>query len=451
MKEITPKNPLCKNILNVLTFDKNITYRLFSYVLISEQDEGALFYNTLTLQMVYLDANEYIDFKNSIINDTFIFLINNHFLVPEQFDDAKLKKQILDFAKMFQKNLSGYNHFTIFPTTDCNARCFYCFEHGTKKIKMTEQTACDVADYIVNKSNGSPVSIQWFGGEPLYNKDVIDIISEKLTLSNIDFKSRMISNGYLFDEDTIALAVKKWNLKYVQITLDGTEEIYNMVKAYIYKDSISPFKKVLNNIQLLLKNNIRVLIRLNIDKHNAADLYKLVDILEGQFDKHNENFSIYAYPLYENRLKRERNYDDKFNVIKELISLTNYIQSKDLSLKSALKNEYLFGACIADCDNAVTILPDGKIGKCDHYSDSNFIGDIYTENENVEIIKKWKEHYPIVDMCLKCPVFPQCNRLKNCPETNQCDEFEQKHIIMKTINKMKNSYKYFKKTEEETI
>jgi UTP--glucose-1-phosphate uridylyltransferase len=85
----------------------------------------------------------------------------------------------------------------------------------------------------------------------------------------------MTSNGYLFDEKLVTKAVHSWNLEDIQITLDGTENVYNKTKNYIYKNT-NAFKRVIDNIGLLLKAGVRVMIRLNIGEHNKEDLYELV-------------------------------------------------------------------------------------------------------------------------------------------------------------------------------
>ena len=59
----------------------------------------------------------------------------------------------------------------------------------------------------------------------------------------------MISNGYLFDDTIIEKSVNDWNLNSVQVTLDGTEEVYNKIKSYICHDLISPFMRVIENIE----------------------------------------------------------------------------------------------------------------------------------------------------------------------------------------------------------
>ena len=67
----------------------------------------------------------------------------------------------------------------------------------------------------------------------------------------------MISNGYLFNDDTIKEAKEEWQLTKVQITLDGTEQIYNRCKAYIYKD-VNAYRRVIGNIHLLQDADIHV-------------------------------------------------------------------------------------------------------------------------------------------------------------------------------------------------
>lgn len=98
----------------------------------------------------------------------------------------------------------------------------------------------------------------------------IDQICSELREKGIPFSSTMISNGYLFDADMISRAKAEWKLTFVQITLDGTEETYNRVKAYVgVKDN--PFRRVINNINELLRSDIDVSIRLNVDRYNADD------------------------------------------------------------------------------------------------------------------------------------------------------------------------------------
>lgn len=69
-------------------------------------------------------------------------------------------------------------------------------------------------------------------------------------------------------------------------------------KAFIYKDSKSPYQVVLANIQRLLDAGVAVLIRLNMDEHNADNLMELADELHEQFGE-NKKLTVYSHVLYE--------------------------------------------------------------------------------------------------------------------------------------------------------
>ena len=89
---------------------------------------------------------------------------------------------------------------------------------------MSDRTAADAADYIARVSEGGKVTLSWFGGEPLMNTKAIDIITSELRARGVPFRSKIVSNGYLFDGELVRKAKDEWALEFAQITLDGTEE-----------------------------------------------------------------------------------------------------------------------------------------------------------------------------------------------------------------------------------
>lgn len=42
----------------------------------------------------------------------------------------------------------------------------------------------------------------------------------------------MTSNGYIFNDELVEKAKNEWKLKNIQITLDGTRDVYNKAKNY---------------------------------------------------------------------------------------------------------------------------------------------------------------------------------------------------------------------------
>ena len=168
--------------------------RLHRYMVIKSCGSEIFAYNSLTGEVVMLDKQ-----RDNLFSDYFV---EHLFYVPNDFDEIMIALGIK--TKLFNDrpkdvNINGY---VIVTTTGCNAKCFYCYEKGVAQNRMSESTANDVADFITKRYSETKriQSIQWFGGEPLYNKKVIDIICGKLKENKVEFKSTIITNGYLFNK-----------------------------------------------------------------------------------------------------------------------------------------------------------------------------------------------------------------------------------------------------------
>lgn len=411
---------------------KRNNYRPLFYTHMVNYNHGYIIANILTKEKIWISEDEKIFFAETkdINNDIVRDLIEKWFLVPTNFDDQSNVNNTIELKKLYlSAHKKDYlNNFVIFTTTDCNARCHYCYEKGSRRINMSEKTASDVAHFIIDKSKNNDISIEWFGGEPLYNFKAIDIICNILKKNKVSFKSIMISNGYLFDDTIIEKSVNDWNLNSVQVTLDGTEEVYNKIKSYICHDLISPFMRVIENIEKLLNSSIEVKIRLNFDKNNVKDIDKLVDLLIDKFIKY-DNCKIYAVPInYYNKnevfnIENRKFLYDAQNKIMDKIYANNMNEPKTL-----LRNKSTLIHCMADNDNSTTILPDGKLGKCEYYLDDNYWGDIYNNVIDYEIIESFKILKNELPQCKNCKWRLECGSLEKCRELlGFCDDLEIKN------------------------
>ena len=109
-------------------------YRSMYYVVEQPVDEGLLLYHTMTKALLLLTPDEAETYKTTPA--ALPQLIEQWFLVPESHDDRLLSRQIRNVAKTVAKPVTAITHYTIMTTTDCNARCFYCFEMGQPRIPM---------------------------------------------------------------------------------------------------------------------------------------------------------------------------------------------------------------------------------------------------------------------------------------------------------------------------
>lgn len=338
-------------------------------------------------------------------------MIRNWFMVPDDFDENKQSDDIYRIARLLKPHAKHKDHFTILTTTDCNARCYYCYEMGRKRIHMTEKTARDAADYMTAQCGGKPLKLFWFGGEPLYNISAIEIITETLRNQGVSYRSTMTSNGYYLTPDIAKRAHDEWGLERVQITIDGTEKVYNRIKAYT-DDCENPFNRLMDNIEKALALDIAITIRLNMDGDNSEDISDAIDLLCTRF-KEKGDCRIYV-ALLKSYKANVHQFSSEDEMLEHYFRLQEKIRSYGMLRTIPIPREIRMNRCKADNDVCEIILPDGQLERCHHYTEGEHIGSIYSDERDDEMIASWKEYDKNYPECMECSLYPICMRLKKC-------------------------------------
>ena len=391
------------------------------YILKRETEDGTLLCNTMTGELVIL-SDEEEDLFNKLplpynpASKSMVNLIRNRFIVPIDCVENRSVDQLRALLQKRQETTNIIRRYSILPTTCCNARCFYCFESDFRHVTMSEETAERLVRYIAEHHGGKPIKLSWFGGEPTIGKSRIDQICSKLKELAIDYHSDMVSNGYLFDDDLVRHAKTIWNLKNIQITLDGTEKVYNQTKAYVGV-SDNPYQRVLRNISLFLENGISIDLRLNMDKHNAEDLSDLIEELSARFGNAKKLF-VYV---------RKLNADVGFSPIRHGESDKDYLNSALIRLQARLEEcgwiqykaarlpKLKIYSCMADDPSTIQCSPDGILSKCENYIYQHTVGTIDEGITDINEMRWWRQRTSY-EGCEECPLYPSCDRLlKNCP------------------------------------
>lgn len=440
MKILSEANQTVLKILKRVRKKGSCT-RMLQYCVETPVEEGVLLFNLLTRELILLTEEEYRD----RLADA--YLQAHWFVVPEDAQDkeyAELVKWVISSQKPTSDAITGY---TIFTTTDCNARCFYCFERGRSRVPMSEETARKTVRYIKDHCRGEAVKLAWFGGEPLVNHKVIGIICEGLRREGVEFTSTMTSNGILFDEALVQTAAAEWNLKQVQITLDGTEDIYNRVKAYVGQEG-SAYRKVLENMKLLLDASVKISVRLNMELYNAEDLLMLVDELAREFAGR-KGLSVYAHHIYQDEKAMADIHSEEGWALRHeaMCRLQERIEAHGLGVKTTIRKKVKRNRCMADSGSAVTILPGGEIGLCEGYSESEWIGHLDRAEVDAAVVAAWKESVPEETACRTCFYYPDCFRLKKCNRDSVCFPQQRQEYLLETRQRMRNTYQRRKDAE----
>ena len=442
-------NVLRESNMNVIHFlggfqrrSENLKYRWNNNIITTEHDGSIIIHNGITGATVSLFPFEYDNVFTTIPCDYSNFLFENYFLVREDFNELQIVK---DYRTKFEvylspKYLENPTHFTILTTTKCNARCPYCYENGMEdKHDMTEQVARDIVKYIVEHANrNQPISFEWFGGEPLTNPKVVDIITSGVRSAGFDLNAKMVSNGYLFNEENVRKAATLWGITNVQITLDGYGEQYNKTKRYIYKDDPNPFDTVIRNIHNLLDTGISVTIRLNCGTHNYKNLIELVKFLGEEF-RGRPNISIYVWEIFTNEPRPEDKAEVYFDCLNQVDTA---ICESGLATPEYIDNGIKADHCIVDTGSGTIINVDGKLCVCEHYLEDDFYGNIYNHGDfDKEILKAWRDYVPNYEgICATCPNQAECLKMRRCTDQFICTPAEQRYVLNKLKRRLVKLY-----------
>ena len=372
-------------------------------------DKRVGIFNTFSGAITGLTKQNFQKFKNfledkeSLEPEIESKLSENCFIVPYVLDEyaAFNAKRIIN---LLNTNASFYR---IVTTMDCNARCFYCYEgkscHEYMDIKTAEQLTKFIIDHIENRK----CFIEWFGGEPLMNTEVIDYISrelrDKLGDGRVNFA--MITNASLADANIIEKMKNQWNLSDIQITLDGFSDEYNKRKNYISIQN--PFELVINNIDNMLQADIKINIRLNYDKNNYLDLCKLIKYLGDKNFNSFKNLRIYAYPIFNvgQAFAAETGGWDEWIAIQ-----TALIENKFAEPVEAFSLLTRKAQCYACSAKSFAVLPNGTLVKCTQaMKDKDAeVGDIWNGVINHDSMEQWC-CTSLDKRCVRCCFLPICN------------------------------------------
>lgn len=420
MRVIIKPSDSVKNYIGEQEYMGNMEYVLSPYIISLENN--TLLYNVMTCELIELEGEE---------NEE-QYLVEHWFKFSKDIEPYTFAKAFKTIYKEMNKakKIGSIQRFTIMTTMDCNARCNYCYEQGRNRIYMTPETAKETGNFIASNS-GAKVHITWFGGEPLLNTNAMTMVSNVMDADGVYFTSSIITNGFLLSKCDIK-DINFWRIKEVQITLDGTGELYKKTKRYIY-DNEDPLSVVLDGIEKLLNNDIKVNIRLNVTVDNTWDLHSLIDDLCDRFSCYND-FNIYTHSLFGDKNEKTANCE---------ISLRKHLAERGICNNYALASEKLIKNCMADSMNSIVVAPDGKLALCEHFSETEIVGDIRCGIKNQKTVSEWRKEYWIPE-CKECKLYPQCTKLRKCP-VSECTEIWKKRTLYSIESTIKNVYERYRK------
>ena len=143
-----------------------------------------------------------------------------------------------NFVMDFKKRQTVVKALCLHIAHDCNLACQYCFaeegEYHGRRALMTFEVGKKALDFLIaNSGNRRNLEVDFFGGEPLMNWDVVKRLVnyarsvEKERGKN--FRFTLTTNGMLIDDEVIEFCNRE--MSNVVLSLDGRKEINDATRV----------------------------------------------------------------------------------------------------------------------------------------------------------------------------------------------------------------------------
>lgn len=422
----------------------------FYNIILEETDRDVFLYNSYSGALCKLEKDIHKLIMTTELDDSdkckyFDELYSQGFIKPIELNE--FNKIILSERINVLHNFKNKLSFVIAPTLACNLNCDYCFESAIRNNKViSDDMIISVADFILSKLGAGikEVHISWFGGEPLIAYSQIIRFSNyfipKVKKLGVAYTASMISNGLLLDGKKAKVLSEQCFLRDVQITLDGTCDVYCQRK----KAKPEQYNRLIQNIKAALKY-LKVSLRLNCDGNNFEDLKQAAWEIVAMCGN-NKNLSMYLAKLIDYVKCGGSQYFDQDSFDVKRIEFDKYIctilnkpyQKKPIRYRPTFCGLYKL--------HNLAIGPDGELYKCEHHvgQENRVIGNIsYGYNYNDFMMEFIQNDIRV--KCKFCKIFPLC--LGGCPaqkldlpQDEPCFYSEKyiKSILERYINSVKN-------------
>ncbi len=171
---------------------------------------------------------------------------------------------------------------------DCNLACRYCFAeegeyHGRRGL-MSLEVGKKALDFLVaNSGNRVNLEVDFFGGEPLMNWQVVrELVEYGRSLEEVHnkkFRFTLTTNGVLLDDDILDFANRE--MANIVLSIDGRKEVHDRMRPFrggqgSYDLIVPKFRKVAES-----RGQTRYYVRGTFTRNNldfSRDVLHLADL-----------------------------------------------------------------------------------------------------------------------------------------------------------------------------
>lgn len=229
-------------------------------------------------------------------------------LLAEKYPAEEIKEAYEDIVELYeQKLLYSDDVYGDFANTavespikamclhiahDCNLRCKYCFastgDFGTGRKLMPPETGKAAIDFLLEYSVGREnLEVDFFGGEPLMNFDVVkEIVTyarSKEKEFHKNFRFTITTNGLLLTDDKIDFVNEE--MSNVVLSIDGRKEVNDKMRVRV--DGSGCYDRIVDNYKKLVakRGDKEYYVRGTYTKYNLDFAEDVMHLYHAGFDQ----------------------------------------------------------------------------------------------------------------------------------------------------------------------
>ncbi len=262
-------------------------------------------------------------------------------------------------------------------TTRCNLGCVYCQANSGDYADMDVETCAHIIKFMFD-SHRQYITLEFQGGEPLLNWEVVRFATEKAVEWNNGIKNlkiALVTNGTLLDEEKVDF-LKRFDVG-VCISYDGPKEVHDFNRKYL--DGRGTYDDVIKAMGLVRLKRAKLSVITTITRKSLEHAKKIVDAYVDM------GFPVLAFrPMSHINILpevwEEIGYDEDefFSVYEEVIRYILELNRKGVRIKERMMDnvvkKVLFGVdphyvdMCSPCGAGRSVLaymPNGDIYPCD--------------------------------------------------------------------------------------
>ena len=180
-------------------------------------------------------------------------LIDPHTIIVSYYEFIE---RICEKMKPFEE-VYDCDSITLNVSNRCNLSCIYCFEHSKDDSMMSIETAKLIIDKAYRPLTKNKFTINFFGGEPLTNWDMIKQLIEYIDEKQYQVAYGITTNLVLLTDEMVQY-IDEYSIN-VLVSIDGIAESHNRNRNNSYDIVAKNIKRLIDaGCQLLLEGRMTV-------------------------------------------------------------------------------------------------------------------------------------------------------------------------------------------------